>query len=106
MLTSSWRTVPAAAFRAFANGSSPAAISFWFSSWNAGSGISTSPRIATVPAAGGPSWRSLSGMARIVRRFSVTSSPISPSPRVEPRANKPSSYTSSIESPSNLGSAM
>ena len=42
---------------------------------------------------------------RSVRRFSVMSSPSSPSPRVEPTASTPPSYTSSTDSPSYLGSA-
>ena len=40
----------------------------------------------------------------MVFRFCVTSSPISPSPRVAPRASAPFSYTSEIASPSIFGS--
>ena len=40
----------------------------------------------------------------MVLRFCVTSSPISPSPRVAPRTSLPSSYTSEIASPSTFGS--
>src|SRR5438270_383001 len=40
----------------------------------------------------------------MVRRFWVTSSPISPLPRVAPRSSTPSRYTSEIARPSILGS--
>jgi len=67
-----------------------------------------SPRIATRPwgACFASPGRSRSGTARMVRMFSVMSSPTSPSPRVEPTTSTAPSYTSSTESPSNLGSAM
>jgi hypothetical protein len=45
-----------------------------------------------------------SGIDLIVLRFWVTSSPISPSPRVAPRTNAPFSYTREIASPSIFGS--
>ena len=41
---------------------------------------------------------------RTVRRFAVTSSPTSPSPRVEPRVSTPFVYSSETESPSIFGS--
>ena len=44
-------------------------------------------------------------MALIVFRFGVTSSPITPSPRVAPRTNSPFSYRSEIAIPSIFGSA-
>lgn len=46
------------------------------------------------------------GMERMVRRFSVTSSPIRPSPRVAPRTNTPSRYSSATDRPSTLGSTL
>ncbi len=45
-----------------------------------------------------------SGIALTVRRFWVTSSPTSPSPRVAPRVSTPSSYTSEMARPSIFGS--
>ena len=48
---------------------------------------------------------SRSGIEPIVRRLCVTSSPISPLPRVAPRSNTPSRYSSEIASPSIFGSA-
>ena len=46
------------------------------------------------------------GMERMVRRFSVTSSPMRPSPRVAPRTNTPSRYSSATDRPSTLGSTL
>ncbi len=48
---------------------------------------------------------SRSGTAAIVRRFSVTSSPVTPSPRVAPTVKRPSSYCNEIARPSSFGSA-
>jgi hypothetical protein len=48
----------------------------------------TSPRTSTSGGTSSPSMRS--GMALIVRRFTVTSSPCSPSPRVAPISSTPS----------------
>ena len=48
---------------------------------------------------------SFSGTAVIVRRFSVTFSPVRPSPRVAPIVKRPLSYCSEIARPSSLGSA-
>ena len=47
----------------------------------------TSPRTSISAGASSPSIRS--GIAGIVRRLTVTSSPTSPSPRVAPRAKTP-----------------
>ena len=44
------------------------------------------------------------GMDRMVRRFSVTSSPTWPSPLVAPLTNTPSRYSSATDSPSTFGS--
>ena len=46
----------------------------------------------------------VSGKERIVRRLWVTSSPISPSPRVAPRSNTPLRYSRETANPSILGS--
>ncbi len=46
------------------------------------------------------SFVNLSGIDLIVFKFCVTSSPVKPSPRVEPRTNTPFSYSSETESPS------
>ena len=46
------------------------------------------------------------GMERMVRRFSVTSSPTWPSPRVAPRTNTPSRYSRATDRPSTLGSTL
>ena len=61
----------------------------------------TSPR--TMRRSG--AFLSTSGRLRTVRRFSVTSSPVTPSPRVAPRTKTPFSYSSDMDSPSILGSA-
>jgi len=45
------------------------------------------------------------GIDGIVRKLTVTSSPISPSPRVAPRTNAPFSYVRLIARPSILGSS-
>ena len=46
------------------------------------------------------------GRLRTVLRFSVTSSPVTPSPRVAPRTKTPFSYSSDMERPSILGSTL
>jgi hypothetical protein len=69
--------------------------------------MSTSPR--TSSRSGGrlfPGVRNRSGTFRMVRVLAVTSSPVSPSPRVAPISSIPSRYTSSMAAPSYLGSAM
>ena len=63
-------------------------------------GMKTSPR--TIRRAG--AFSRVRGMERMVFRFSVTSSPTLPSPRVAPRTNRPSTYSSATERPSILGS--
>ena len=83
-----WRNDPAAALRGFGVAFFPSATSRSFSLLKPDSGMYTSPR--TSIAAGTPSPIMRSGMARIVRRFGVTSSPSTPSPRVAPRAKTPS----------------
>ena len=98
-----WRRLPAAALRAFVKRRSPAAACRRLSSSNAASGMNTSPRTSSCAGMRLPFSRS--GTAVIVRRFSVTFSPVRPSPRVAPIVNRPSSYCSEIARPSSLGSA-
>ncbi len=84
------------------NVDSPASARRSLSLAKSGSDMYTSPRTST--SAGGSSMSSFSGIDGIVRRLWVTSSPISPLPRVAPRSNKPSRYSSEIASPSIFGS--
>ena len=83
---SSWRIVPAAELRGFMNVDSPASARRSLSA--AKSAATCTPRRAPPAAAARPSTRS--GIEPIVRRLWVTSSPISPSPRVAPRSSTPS----------------
>lgn len=62
--------------------------------------IYTSPRTSRYSGAFGIRF----GRLLIVIRFSVTSSPTEPSPRVEPLTKTPFSYSHDTERPSNLGS--
>ena len=62
----------------------------------------TSPR--TIRRGG--AFVSVLGKLRTVRRFSVTSSPVTPSPRVAPRTNTPFSYSRDMERPSIFGSTL
>jgi len=87
---SSVRIVPAAAFLGFAARACPAASRSAFIASNAICGSTTSPRTSKLPPAGIPAAFSFaaetpSGTDRIVRTFVVTSSPVAPSPRVNPR---------------------
>ncbi len=107
ILGSSCLSVPAAALRGFRNGSSPASSRSRFTRSNSAIGKYTSPRTSSTsgtdeaprPAA------STSGTARMVRTFAVTSSPLTPSPRVSARTSTPRSYRSDIAIPSILASA-
>jgi hypothetical protein len=63
----------------------------------------TSPRTSISLGTAFPRIRN--GIAEIVRRLTVTSSPSSPSPRVAPRTKTPSSYVRLIASPSIFGSS-
>ncbi len=82
-----WRSEPAAELRGLANGGLPASVSRSFSSWNAATGRNTSPRTSRVSGTSVPVSRS--GTESIVRRLGVTSSPVTPSPRVAPRTRSP-----------------
>ncbi len=79
---------------------SPASARRSFSAVKSLSDMYTSPR--TSSSAGASSTRS--GIAPIVRRLCVTSSPISPLPRVAPRSSTPFRYRRLIARPSILGS--
>ena len=96
------RIAPAAALRGFANAGSPASSRSRLIRWNVDRGRYTSPRTSTVPAGAS---RSASGMGRMVRTLDVTSSPRVPSPRVAPRARRPSTYVNAMLRPSILSSA-
>ena len=84
-----WRSEPADALRGFGAILSLVRAARSLSALKPESGMYTSPRTSTT--AGGSSPRRTSGIARIVRRFGVTSSPCWPSPRVAPRTNAPCS---------------
>ena len=94
------RREPAAAFLGLAKVFSPFSSNASFSAWKVFLGMNTSPR--TMSRAGAPS--NAMGMERMVRRFSVTSSPTLPSPRVAPRTNRPSTYSRATDRPSIFGS--
>ena len=81
------RSDPAAELRGFANGGLPASVSRRFSSSNAATGRNTSPR--TSRTSGQPDPDSLLGTAAMVLTFGVTSSPVTPSPRVAARCSRP-----------------
>ena len=86
-----WRSDPAAELRGFMKGFAPAATCSSFTRANPCSGRYTSPRTSTTAGGAAPPAGSPSGMARMVRRFAVTSSPTTPLPRVAPRTNTPCS---------------
>ena len=101
---SSNRTDPAAAFRGLTKGASSFSTRSLLMSSMQSRGINTSPR--TSISVGVESIEAtLNGIERIVRRLAVTFSPCSPSPRVAPRVNCPSSYTSETPKPSIFNSA-
>ena len=85
------------------NVDSPASARRSLSAAKSASDMYTSPR--TSSSGGGSSMSMRSGIVPIVRRLWVTSSPISPSPRVAPRSSTPSRYSSEIARPSIFGSA-
>ena len=81
------RSEPAAALRGLANGGLPASVSATFSSPNPATGKNTSPRTSSV--SGQPLPFSRDGTLAIVRMLGVTSSPVTPSPRVAARTSAP-----------------
>ncbi len=102
ILESNKRSEPAAALRGFAKRDLPSASRSAFILSNASRERYTSPRTSnrSIPS----TVLTCSGMEPIVLRFAVISSPLTPSPRVAPRINTPSSYISDTPSPSILGS--
>ena len=88
MRESSWRRLPAAALRGLTNTFSPAANALAFIVSKPPLGMKTSP--LTSKRAGQPEPRRTSGMALMVRTFSVISSPVAPSPRVAACTSWPS----------------
>ena len=107
MLGSSCRTVPAVAFRGFANTENPCFSRSSFIRLNDVIGMSISPR--TSKSGGMPAFFNLSaaidsGTERTVRTLAVTSSPVVPSPRVMPRTSFPPSKRSASDMPSSLSS--
>ena len=93
-----WRSEPAAALRGFLKGAAPCSSCSAHSFWNAPCGIYTSPRTSRNS---GASFNFL-GMLRMARTLAVTSSPTTPSPRVEARTSSPFSYSRLQERPSIL----
>ena len=81
------RSEPAAALRGFGASFWPVPASRSFSARKPEIGRYTSPRTSSSGGASSPSMRS--GTDLIVRRFTVTSSPWMPSPRVAPRVSRP-----------------
>ena len=81
------RSDPAAELRGLANAGLPASVSFRFSSSNAATGRNTSPRTSSVSGQPAPDRRD--GTAAIVFTLGVTSSPVTPSPRVAARWSRP-----------------
>ena len=97
-----WRSEPAAAFRGLAKSDLPASSSPSFNSANAASGKKTSPR--TSISAGTFLPFNVWGKPLIVFTFSVTSSPVTPLPRVSALTSSPFSYFKLIARPSTLSS--
>ena len=95
MRASFWRSEPAAALRGLAKGWRPSLTAAAFSSSKLFLGMYTSPRSSRPPTPGAMAARASSrrrrGTSRTVRMFTVTSSPVVPSPRVAARASRPSS---------------
>ena len=100
ILGSSCRREPAAALRGLAMRGFPWSSRMALISSNTERAIYTSPRTMSR---GSLSGRTM-GMERTVFKFSVTSSPTRPSPRVAPRTNTPSRYSRATDKPSTLGS--
>ena len=108
MFGSSVRIVPAAAFLGFTAGGSPCSSRSRFILKKASSGRITSPRTSKPcgsRARCNLSFETESGTDRMVRTLLVTSSPVTPSPRVRAVCNKalpagPGSYCSASETPS------
>ncbi len=96
------RREPAAAFLGFFGSGSPFFSCNSHSSAKLERGIYTSPRTSNSGSFSGM----FNGIVRIVLRLGVISSPINPSPRVEPSVNTPSRYSSETDKPSIFGSTV
>ena len=97
-----WRSEPAAAFRGLAKRDLPASSSDSLSSANAANGKKTSPR--TSISAGTFLPLRVCGNPLIVLTFKVTSSPVTPFPRVSALTSSPFSYFKLMARPSTLSS--
>ncbi|CAB4884491.1 unannotated protein [freshwater metagenome] len=97
-----WRSEPAAAFRGLAKRDFPASSRESLSSAKAASGKKTSPR--TSIRAGTFLLFSVCGNPLIVFTFRVTSSPVTPLPRVSALTSSPFSYFKLMARPSTLSS--
>ena len=85
-----WRSEPAAALRGLANIGLPASAIDAFSRSNASAGRNTSPRTSSRSGTGNSSVPvSRCGMGSMVFTLGVTSSPVTPSPRVRARVSRP-----------------
>ena len=86
------RSDPAAALRGLANIGLPASDIDWLSRSNASPGRNTSPRTSSTAGTGNFfDAFSRCGIESIVFTLGVTSSPVTPSPRVSARTRRPSS---------------
>ncbi len=83
---SCWRRDPAPLLRGLAYRARPASSRSALIRANSALGMNTSPRASRVAGSG-----SRFGITSIVRRLALTSSPVVPSPRVAPWANRPRS---------------
>ena len=79
-----WRRLPAPLLRGFAYSARPSSSRSALIRANSALGMNTSPRASIVAGS-----ESRPGIALIVRRLGVTSSPVVPSPRVAPSVNRP-----------------
>jgi len=96
ILGSSCLSEPAAALRGFAKSGCSLASKISFILLKLSLDKNTSPLTSRK----GISSFKVRGMLLIVFRFSVTSSPLIPSPRVEPLVNSPSTYSRETDKPS------
>ncbi|CAB4590767.1 unannotated protein [freshwater metagenome] len=96
------RSEPAAQLRGLANNCLPASSNSSFNWLKAATGRKTSPRISINDGIFFPA--SECGRPAMVFTFSVTSSPVTPLPRVSALVNWPFSYNKLIASPSTFNS--
>ena len=86
---SSCRKLPAAALRGLANGGSPDISRSAFKDIKSDLRMNTSPLTSSNLGMERLSFRRASGIALMVFKFAVMSSPLIPSPRVDPLTNAP-----------------